>query len=64
MKMSVPVWSRRVERGGIATLLQGKGLQPASWTVSPWDGEAQSLLQVMWWDNSLQQIQARPRVTA
>lgn len=40
MKMSVPVWSKRVEHGGIATLLQGEGLQPTSWTVEPvgWRG--------------------------
>lgn len=37
---------------------------PPPGPLSPWDGEAQSLLQVMWWDNSLQQIQTRPRVTA
>lgn len=24
--------------------------------MSTWDGEAQPLLQVIWWDNSLQQI--------
>lgn len=54
MKMSVPPW-RRVEHGGIAALLKGEQLQPASLTVSMWDGTG--------WDNSLQQIQARPLVT-
>lgn len=64
MKMPVSVWSRRVERGGTATLLKGEGLQPTSRTESAWDGEAQPLLQVTWWDNSLQQTQARPLVIA
>lgn len=57
MKMSVPPWSRRVEHGGIATLLKGEQLQRASLTVSMWDGTVNGAGR-----NSLQQIQARPQV--